>query len=93
MRMADVYPAMTAEIVALLRAEGSDVLAEGFGDLLYYGNCPCTPRCTCLSTNADGAPGSFLITLERDGEPLFWLHLTDSAAVAAVEILDGRAPS
>ncbi|WP_159056301.1 hypothetical protein [Streptomyces sp. DSM 15324] len=89
-RLADVFPALAAEIAELLRAEG-EPLAEVVANLPYHGPCTCSPTCVNLLTAPPGSSGSSMIQLERDGTDVFWLSLDPSlATITDIEVMDGR---
>ncbi|MER6950710.1 hypothetical protein ABT294_42500 [Nonomuraea sp. NPDC000554] len=91
-RLAEVFPGLAADIIALLRAEDEgDPLADTVEDLLFYGVCTCTPTCTNLLTALPGSSGFWVVQLERDGEDVIWLSLNPTATVITdIEVLDGR---
>lgn len=91
-RLADVFPDLAADIVALLRAgNDGDPLADSVEDLPFHGVCMCSATCTNLLTAPPGSSGSRMVQLERDGEDVIWLSLDPSAtAITDIEVLDGR---
>ncbi|WP_030672648.1 hypothetical protein [Streptomyces rimosus] len=89
-RLAEVFPALAAEIAELLRAEG-EPLAEVVAGLPYRGPCTCTATCVSLLTAPPGSSGSSMIRLGRDGMDIIWLSLDPSrTTVTDIEVLDGR---
>ncbi|GAA0968218.1 hypothetical protein GCM10009555_013190 [Acrocarpospora macrocephala] len=88
LRLRDVYPHLTANIVALL---APDPLAATVDALPYLGRCTCTPTCVNLLTAPPGSAGYDLIELERGDEPVIWLNLNPSrTAIVDIEVLDPR---
>ncbi|GAA0442715.1 hypothetical protein Acor_79770 [Acrocarpospora corrugata] len=86
LRLAEVYPQLTATITALL---GADPLAATVGDLPYLGRCTCTPTCAHLLTAPPGTPGPRVVQLERDGADVIWLSVSPSGTeIVGVEVLD-----
>ncbi|GII52404.1 hypothetical protein Pth03_07930 [Planotetraspora thailandica] len=90
--LVDVFPDLTADIIALLRVQNeNDPLADAVEDLLFYGVCTCSATCTNLLTAPPGSSSSWMVELERDGESVIWLSLNPTAtAITDIEVLDGR---
>jgi hypothetical protein len=89
-RLAVAFPALTAEIVRLLRVDEPDSqLAATIPDLPVFGRCACSATCTNLLTAPAGSAGAVMIVLRRDGEDVIWLSLDPTGSrVTDIEVLD-----
>ncbi|MFI5762490.1 hypothetical protein ACIA8F_16290 [Streptomyces sp. NPDC051563] len=89
LRLADVWPDLVGEIVALLReSRPGDPIADTISGLPFHGI-----RRGYVLTAPEGTPSPWVIALERAAEAVFLLGIDSSqSAVTWVHVLDGRDP-
>ncbi|MFJ6837588.1 hypothetical protein [Streptomyces sp. NPDC091209] len=88
--LADVFPALTANILRLLDPDDT-VLIDQVPALRYHGVCTCTATCHNLLTAPQGSPTPYLCELEENDKAVIWLNLDPTATVIVdSEVLDDR---
>ncbi|MFB7338997.1 hypothetical protein [Streptomyces hydrogenans] len=87
LRLADVFPDLVGEMVALLRdSRPADPIADSISSLPFHG----IGRNYVL-TAPEGTPSPWVIALEQGEETVFLLGVDPSqSAVTWIDVLDGR---
>jgi len=89
-RLAERYPALTSEILALAILSGEHSLALAIHDLRFLGRCTCAPSCDRLLTAPYEQRSTYVAELDPDEDhPTIWLGLSeDCETITDIQVMD-----